>query len=60
MIMTRQEIEEWVDQLARKYGELACKIWRDPRRQENRRRALRIGPGAREAEKRSHWTKNST
>jgi hypothetical protein len=25
MIMTRQEIEEWVDQLARKYGELACK-----------------------------------
>ena len=25
MIMTRQEIEEWVDQLARKYGELGCK-----------------------------------
>ena len=25
MMMTRQEIEEWVDQLARKYGELACK-----------------------------------
>ena len=23
--MTRQEIEEWVDQLSRKYGELACK-----------------------------------
>jgi hypothetical protein len=23
-IMTRQEIEQWVDQLARKYGELAC------------------------------------
>ena len=23
--MTRQEIEEWVDQLARKYRELACK-----------------------------------
>jgi hypothetical protein len=22
--MTRQEIEQWVDQLARKYGELAC------------------------------------
>ena len=25
IIMTRQEIEEWVDQLARKYGDLACK-----------------------------------
>jgi hypothetical protein len=23
--MTRQEIEEWVDQLARKYSALACK-----------------------------------
>jgi hypothetical protein len=39
-----------MDEPVRKYFELGPQIY-NPRRKENRRRALRIGPRAREAEK---------
>jgi hypothetical protein len=52
MIVAREDIAARLDELARKYVELARMYSETPRRQENRRRALRIGPGAKQAEKR--------
>ena len=49
MPLTRQEIEERMDEPARKYFELGPQIWRNSRR--IRRSALQIGPRAREAGK---------
>jgi hypothetical protein len=48
--LTRKEIEERMAEPARKYFELGPQIC-NPRRKENRRRALRIGPRAKEAGK---------
>ena len=51
MPLTRQEIEERMDEPARKYFELGPQICGNPRRKEKRRRVLRIGPRARETAK---------
>jgi hypothetical protein len=49
MPLTRQEIEERMDEPACKYFELGPQMWRNSRR--IRRSALQIGPRAREAGK---------